>query len=116
MTNSQRLASVRTRLLCWISESTESVASEKIVGESILICNEFYVGRRFRTESHRAVWFIEEDELKIYDADNQLLCVMSSEEIDRVDDHPAVIKMPQLVENQVDENLGNTEREIRRAA
>ncbi len=88
----------------------------------MLIRNEFYVGRRFYTDSHLAVWFIEEDELKIFNADHQLLCVMSSAEIDAVvpeiecamaesaaveldaaegdqtDAHPDVIKMPVRIE------------------
>jgi len=111
MTNSQRLASVRARLRRWISESTDGGESDKIVRETILIGNEFYVGRRFQTQSHRAVWFIEEDELKIYDGANQLLCVLSSEEIDQIDDNPAVIQLPQLRKKQ-----GDIEGEVRRAA
>jgi len=111
MTNSHRLASVRARLRRWISETTDEGVSDKIVRETILIGNEFYVGRKFQTQSHRAVWFIEEDELKIYGADNQLLSVLSSEEIDQIDDDPVVIQLPQLRDQQ-----GDIEDEVRRAA
>ncbi|TWU47115.1 hypothetical protein [Rubripirellula reticaptiva] len=75
MTNSQRLATVRECFLCW-TEGGE------IESESILIRNEFFCGRRFRSSNHHAVWFIEEDTLKIFDQDNQLACVMRGDEID----------------------------------
>lgn len=87
MTNSKRLATVRACLLSWISRSAPRPAigapvTENVVEESILIRNEFYVGRRFRTESYQGVWFIEEDELKIYDRDNRVCAVLSAADID----------------------------------
>jgi hypothetical protein len=126
MTNSQRLATIRNRLLSWIAESDDRRRQEPIIRETVLIRNEFYVGRRFYTDSHHAVWFIEEDELKIFGSDNQLLCVLSSAEIDSVEtespnmesaepdqdeSEPNVIKIPQPIGHQND-----SDSEIRRAA
>lgn len=53
-----------------------------ISDESILIRDEHYCGRRFSTSTHRAVWFIEEDQVKIYTTDQQLCCVLNADEID----------------------------------
>jgi hypothetical protein len=116
MTNSQRLSAVRNRLDRWIAASSGSELNESIVREAMLIRDEFYVGRRFYTDSHRAVWFIEEDELKIFNSENELLCVLSSAEIDQVapeidDSVPDVIKMPQPLQSRDD-----SDEEIRRAA
>ena len=85
MTNSQRLAAVRERLTQWLCEQrdpSEDEAEFSILRESILIRNEFYCGRRFHTANHDAVWFIEEDELKIYHSNGQLACVFKGDEID----------------------------------
>ena len=40
--------------------------------EMILIRDGFYCGRRFRVDGHQAVWFCEENELKIYDGDGHV--------------------------------------------
>ncbi len=109
--NSQRLANVRNRMLRWIADHSENGCVEKIVRETLLIRDEFYVGRRFYTESHRAVWFIEEDQLKIYDAADRLLCVLACGELDPILDEPGVIKMPQPTANQ-----HSSDAQIRRAA
>lgn len=89
MTNSQRLATVRACLLRWLATSRADGTSRdpsdidnEIVRESILIRDEFYCGRQFHTATHRAVWFIEEDQLKIYDRDGEHICSLSGEEID----------------------------------
>lgn len=135
MTNSQRLATVRARLLRWlaaehIGHAEQSVGTGQhesagpnsqpaaILSESILIRNEFYCGRQFHTESHRAVWFIEEDELKIYRTRGELVCVLSSEEIDAVADDavrpadsPDVLKLPAPIDRN-----DESDDEIRRAA
>ena len=133
MTNSQRLETVRNRLTRWIAESGDSNADgsdlngsdpsgagvdDKIVRETMLIREEFYVGRRFYAGSHSAVWFIEEDELKIFGPENELLCVLSSAQIDEPADEsasdesvPDVIKMPQPIQNHDD-----WDDQIRRAA
>ena len=121
MTNSQRLAKVRARLLRWIADQepdqepnrdpdqgndqatqndSEASADPAILRESILIRGEFFCGRRFYTTNHNAVWFVEEDQLKIYRKDGELLCILSGSQID--DDHgtesssevPSILKLP----------------------
>lgn len=83
MTNSQRLANVRNCFLRWLADQgNENPGNDAIESESILIRGEFYCGRRFRTASHHAVWFIEEDELKIHRQNGGLVCVFSAGEID----------------------------------
>jgi len=95
MTNSQRLAIVRSSLLRWLEEHHDAAANDldafqasssdnAITSESILVRNDFFCGRRFRTATHNAVWFIEEDQLKIYQNDGQLLAVLTGTEIDQL--------------------------------
>lgn len=128
MTNSQRLATVRACLLGWLatersrSADANGASQPAIVREAILIRNEFYCGRRFHTDTHQAIWFIEEDELKIYRDGGELICVLSSQQIDdqvrQMSDHgqapgsPAVIKLapPANRDDQSDSS------QIRRAA
>ena len=131
MTNSQRLAKVRARLLQWIADQepgdsgddpstesgTESNAGSFILRESILIRGEFFCGRRFYTANHYAVWFIEEDQLKIYHNNGDLLCILTGSQIE--DDHgaakgnqgPSILKLP----NPDAQSLGSQES-TRRAA
>lgn len=47
------------------------------VEETILIRNGFYCGRRFATNGAHAIWFCEENQLKFYGDDGQLLRVLS---------------------------------------
>jgi hypothetical protein len=148
MTNSQRLATVRARLIQWLADRREPGESpagpeNPIVRESILIRGEYYCGRRFHTVDYQAVWFIEEDELKIYRSSGELECVLSGEQIsnhaaeviDAAEGHepppqgtqapgsPAVIKMPSPVEANVEANVDanddandDSDDQIRRAA
>ena len=84
MTNSQRLAEVRERLCDWLAEQPREDSegqTAEIVGESVLIVDGFYCGRRFDAGRCYAIWFIEEDQLKIHAAGGELLCVFSSEEL-----------------------------------
>jgi hypothetical protein len=88
MTNSQRLASVRQCLIGWLAaqaeegvEAREETSAQRIGSESILIRDGYYCGRRFELGDYRAVWFLEEDILKISTADGQLCCVLSGPEI-----------------------------------
>ena len=134
MTNSQRLATVRACFLAWLAAEQKGVAtpgdSERvIVRESILIRNEFYCGRRFHTAGYHAVWFIEEDELKIYRHSGELACVLSSEQIDRsihnaaaehhsrqAIEHPNVIQMPPLPDHTAPDHHEDADGDTRRAA
>ncbi|WP_442507086.1 hypothetical protein SH528x_005983 [Novipirellula sp. SH528] len=116
MTNSQRLETVRTRLCQWINDQGEAAGQENahstILSESLLIRDGFFCGRCFRTEAFRAVWFIEEDQLKIYSNSGNLECVFDSNEIDQVEEvrsvEESIIRMP--------ERIVETNEPIRRAA
>lgn len=97
MTNSQRLATVRSHLRWWLGRNAaEEVSSpadvadeslDPIVAESILIVDGFYAGRTFESASHRATWFMEPDELKVHGTDGTVQAVFRGEEI--VAEHPA---------------------------
>ena len=108
MTNSQRLAIVRACLQRWLLEHDDSDANgNPILRESILIRNEFYCVRQFHARNHHAVWFIEEDQLKIYDADRNVVTVFSNQEIDATaKSEPTILKLPER----------DDDGEIRRAA
>lgn len=71
MTNSQRLQLVRERISQWLAAN--GLPTTDNIAESILIRDGFYCGRRFKIEQCTAVWFTEDDQIKIYDADNHLL-------------------------------------------
>lgn len=45
--------------------------------ETILIRDGHYCGRRFRGNNYQAIWFIEENQLKIYGPDGGIVRVMS---------------------------------------
>lgn len=104
MTNSQRLSLVRQCLRLWLADNalddhlpgdtqTDLAGADakqagstgptppQAIQESILIRDGFYCGRRFDAGTHEAVWFMEEDELKISDLTGDLLCVYVGEEI-----------------------------------
>ncbi|MDP7017714.1 MAG: hypothetical protein QGG36_18055 [Pirellulaceae bacterium] len=51
--------------------------------ETILIRDGFYCGRRFTVGELQAVWFVEEDQLKVFDADGALAEVI--EKISAID-------------------------------
>ena len=42
------------------------VDRDALIEEAILIRDGFYCGRRFQCGSLQAIWFVEEDQLKIY--------------------------------------------------
>ena len=134
MTNSQRLTTVRERFVQWLldADDVQTAADPDqaaIRRESILIRDEFYCGRRFHTDLYDAVWFIEEDELKIFRADGSLACVLNSAEIDATSselaadvessetssNQPHILKLP-TVDEQRESDRGSAGDEIRRAA
>ena len=87
MTNSQRLATVRQAFLHWLRDAGVNACSDShdnslIQRESVLIRDEFFCGRRFIAKDHHAVWFIEEDVVKIHLSDGQLMHVLRGAEID----------------------------------
>lgn len=48
--------------------------------ETILVRHSHYCGRRFRGSGLHAVWFIEEDEIKLYAQDGEMVRVTSTRE------------------------------------
>ena len=63
------------RIRCVVREAfarngASSVATPE---ETFLMRDGCYCGRRFETQGWRAVWFIEEDELKIYSPEGRLV-------------------------------------------
>ncbi|MEM8670796.1 MAG: hypothetical protein AAGG48_24930 [Planctomycetota bacterium] len=108
MTNSQRLAIVRACLQQWLQDNDENHSgSSPILRESILVRNDFFCGRQFHSEAHRAVWFIEEDQLKIYDQDRRVVAVFEGHQIDEaIEMEPRILKLPEP----------DQDGEIRRAA
>jgi hypothetical protein len=84
MTNSQRLSSVRNALRQWISERQPDASDlHEAASEAMLIRDGFFCGRRFRFSNYQAVWFLEEDELKIRDLAGSVLALLGTSEIDR---------------------------------
>ena len=130
MTNSQRLATVRAAFENWVESQVdptgETEADPCLTGESILIRDEFYCGRRFRTSTHHAVWFIEEDQLKIFTTSKVLCVVLAAAEIDEWgapaldashDDTPQVISMQRPIEaSPVADDADEGGNPVRRAA
>ena len=51
----------------------QGVDKDALIEEAILIRDGFYCGRRFECESLQAIWFVEEDQLKIYNQQGVLL-------------------------------------------
>jgi len=87
VTNSQRLAVVRRCLDRWVYVQTNGEELE--MKESVLIRANHYVGRRFHVGTYQAVWFMEEDQLKIQDAEGTLLARLDSAAIDSYADQAA---------------------------
>lgn len=88
MTNSQRLMTVRRCLIRWRErhlngDATADGPDAVPFRESILIREGFYCGRRFEAEGWSAVWFLEEDQLKISGASGAVVAAFRGDEIDR---------------------------------
>jgi hypothetical protein len=80
MTNSQRLAAVRRCLDRWLEKQQSDGDIE--ISDAVLIRGGFYVGRKFQLGPYRAVWFMEEDEVKIHDAGGSVVASLDSAAIE----------------------------------
>jgi hypothetical protein len=49
--------------------------------EHILLRDDLYCGRRFQADGLQAIWFIEEDQIKVYAKDGTVARVLSSSEV-----------------------------------
>ena len=67
MSTLSRMDSLRSLVRAFLSQ--QGVAETTPVRESILIRQGCYCGRRFECDGLSAVWFEEEDELKLYHRD-----------------------------------------------
>ena len=74
MSHAQRLHAIREVVRASFAELGADPQSP--MSEHILIRDDLYCGRRFRCDRLQAVWFIEEDEIKIYGADNTVVRVL----------------------------------------
>lgn len=99
MSNSQRLAAVRRTIDRWFESRHPDADLE--IRDSVLIRDGYYAGRKFQFGDYTAAWFIEEDELKIQDAEGKVLQRLIGAEIDQASEletsaeeaDPAVLKM-----------------------
>jgi hypothetical protein len=55
-------------------------SQELAISEHILIRRDQYCGRRFRCGAFEAVWFIEEDEIKVHGSDGTVIRVLAGAE------------------------------------
>ena len=84
MTNSQRLAAVRRCLDRWLEKQQSDAQSDgdTEISDAMLIRGGFYVGRKFQLGPYHAVWFMEEDEIKIHDTAGAVVAKLDSASID----------------------------------
>jgi len=83
MTNSQRLSAVRTALRKWISDRHPDQGDcDRPLSEAMLIREGFFCGRRFRFQLYHAVWFMEEDEVKIQSLQGEVVERLATSAID----------------------------------
>lgn len=63
----------------WIRRSFADLGAgpDAEIRETILIRDDHYCGRRFHSDGVQAVWFIEEDEIKLYTGDGTVVRVTS---------------------------------------
>lgn len=71
MHHAQQLESVRQIVRATIESHSGQTADEVL--EKILIRGGFYCGLCFSSDGYRAVWFIEEGQVKFYAPDGQFL-------------------------------------------
>lgn len=67
--------SVRQRVTDLFAEHQSAQPADRLC-ESILIRDGYYCGRRFGNGEMEAVWFLEENELKLYASDGSLVEVV----------------------------------------
>lgn len=70
MTNAMRLEEVRGFLESWFRKAHPS--NPWSATESILISDGHYCGRRFAFGPYTAIWFVEENQVKIFDPDGSV--------------------------------------------
>ncbi len=76
MPHTQLIEAVRRRVARTFAELSAGGADQ--LCESILIRDGAYCGRRFAAPAGHAIWFVEEDEIKFYDAAGKLTSVVAT--------------------------------------
>lgn len=122
MTPSQKLTRARNCVHAYCHEQFPEETIE--LRDSIFISDEFYRGRRFRCDQLSAVWFAEEDQLKIHTPDGA--CVASwnaaemAERVEQVEQvelgEPVESEGPSTLPMMVADTQSQPQVEIRRAA
>jgi len=77
MAHAQLISTVRSLVASAFAEL--GVSEAEAPRETLLVCGGTYCGRRFKTEEAQAVWFFEENEVKIYAADGRIARVLQLE-------------------------------------
>ncbi|MFG0255604.1 MAG: hypothetical protein ACF787_11000 [Rhodopirellula sp. JB053] len=113
MTPSQKLARARNCVLAFCRE--QFPGEETQLRDCIFINDGFYRGRRFHSEKVSAIWFAEEDQLKIHSSDGVCLASWDEEELAQryAETGPSTLPMPSRNESSSDASENET---IRRAA
>jgi hypothetical protein len=62
---------VQNRFLQMLAD--QGVVSADGIRETLLIRDGFYCGRKFSMEGYSLVWFVEEDQIKVFDKENALI-------------------------------------------
>ncbi len=79
MQHSQTLAAIRQLVRGIFAELGQ--AEDCQATEHILLRDDLYCGRRFQADGLQAIWFIEENEIKIYAKDGSVARVLSASDI-----------------------------------
>jgi hypothetical protein len=79
MQHSQTLTAIRQIVRDIFAELGQ--AADCQATEHILLRDDVYCGRRFQADGLQAIWFIEENEVKIYAKDGSVARVLSPSEI-----------------------------------
>lgn len=77
MPHAQMIAAVRHL----VADALARVAGEgaDLIRESILIREGLYCGRRFETSAGYAIWFVEENQVKVFRADGSMAQVLDAD-------------------------------------
>ncbi|MCM2373042.1 hypothetical protein [Aporhodopirellula aestuarii] len=112
MTPSQKLARARNCVYAFCQEQFPE--DETQLRDSIFINDGFYRGRRFRGEKVSAIWFAEEDQLKIHSLDGSCLASWDETEMEQKlqEIGPSTLPMP----SRTSESTETGDQSVRRAA
>lgn len=67
---------IRERFVRYLAEM--GIHTNQPIRETIVIKNGYYCGRKFIVEDFSLVWFVEENQLKVFQPDHQLMLACST--------------------------------------